>query len=196
MIESISHQPSGGGEKVKKKIMVMSVTLLVISLLAIPTVSACNNRNNKNYSVEPYTGSMDIQLVDTGKVRVVHGILYIKDAYWKGTAQAPTSPAFPYERWYTIILNLKTGRGIWIARATTTIEVAPGVVIGTFEGGGFGKITDYVFSSGIFKVTGTGAVEGVIVMGSMRNEIVDGDWVTVGSHALTEVSGWTYTPIE
>jgi len=84
----------------------------------------------------------------------------------------------------------------WIARATTTIEVAPGVVLGTFEGGGFGRITDYVFSSGSFKITGTGAVEGVIVQGSMENEIVDGDWVTVGSHALTEVSGWTYTPIE
>jgi len=74
--------------------------------------------------------------------------------------------------------------------------VAPGVVLGTFEGGGFGKITNYVFSSGFFKVTGTGAVEGVIVKGSMENEIVYGDWVTVGSHALTEVSGWTYTPIE
>jgi len=179
-----------------KKIMMISITLLTISLLVIPTVSACRNRRNKKYSVEPYTGSADIQLVDPGEVRTVHGILYIKDSYWKGTAQGSTPPAFPYERWYTIILNLKTGRGIWIARATTTIEVAPGVVLGTFEGGGFGRITDYVFSSGFFKVTGTGAVEGVIVKGSMQNEIVYGDWVTVGSHALTEVSGWTYTPIE
>jgi len=178
-----------------KKILMLTITLLALSMITIPTASACRNRTKKKYSVEPFTGSNEIWLEDPGKVWEAHGILYIKDSYWKGTATAAMGDV-PYERWYTIILNLKTGRGFWISRATTTIEVAPGVVIGTFEGGGFGKITDYVFSSGIFKVTGTGAVEGVIVKGSMENEIVYGDWVTVGSHALTEVSGWTYTPIE
>lgn len=157
-------------------------------------MSACRNRTQTEYLEVPFTGSIEIWLEDPGKICKVRNLLIIKNAYWKGTSTTETG-TLPYERWYTIVMNLKTGKGIWIARAITTIEAAPGIVIGTFEGGGFGKINDYVFSFGNFELTGTGVVEGLIIKGTMENEIVEGDWINVGSHALTITSGITYVPI-
>lgn len=177
-----------------KKILILTLALFATSLIVLPTVSACRNIDETEYSAVPFTGSIEIWLEDPGKISVCHNFLLIKDAYWTGTSTTETG-TLPYERWYTIILNMKSGKGWWFARAITSIEVAPGIVIGTFEGGGCGKITDYVLSSGHFKLTGTGVAEGMIIIGEMQNEIIEGDWITVGSHALTVTSGVTYIPV-
>lgn len=183
-----------GGEKVNRKILTLTLALFTISMIVLPTASACRNVDKTECSEVPFTGSAEIWLEDPGKISVFHNFLLIKNAYWKGTTTTETG-TLPYERWYTIILNMKSGKGWFFAKAISTIEAAPGVVIGTFEGGVCGKITDYVLSSGHFKLKGTGVAEGMIIIGEMQNEIVEGDWITVGSHAVSAVSGVTYIPV-
>jgi len=151
---------AGGGEKVKKVVLMSTIALLTLATMIISPVKAITKA--------PYWEHVEFNPADfdqPGKQWISEeGVLHVKDWHWVGTYEG-TLGTGTMDVWFEqISLDLATGEGTLSGKWLVTIPD-----VGTIAGSARGKITAFVFGSGTFAGThGTGMFEGVKKMGSFN----------------------------
>jgi hypothetical protein len=172
---------------VNKKITYFKITFLV-TVIAILSLSTTVGAEPKIEA--PMIGSVDIELIDPGKVWIAGNTLHVKDSYWFGWSIGPAGAA-PYERWYEhIMINLETGEGTFKARALVTLPMPDTFLEATITG----TITDFTIKNGKFVNHGSGVFAGTFAKGTMVETITVGDGFSIPSEIHVEFTGMQKFP--